>query len=864
MNSGVTPSLRNALTLLLGIALSVTGVLIAAPANAENGVALPGIVAFGGPDYLGGGVGPSSMAITNTGTFAYVNDYGQNAVRKVDLATGAVTDINAGAKPSSLAIDPATNAFVIVANESTASYSRILLSNNSVTNHPLASGSDPYFVVIDAAGTYAYFAERSAKRIEKVRLSDNTVVGSLTLTSEPSALAITPDGASLYAASYAGGIVSKVSTSAMTLIDTFTVALFPVNIAATPDGSEILLTHATITRFTRINVGTGTVQQIAITASGRPLSLSVDPYSNFAYVGSYAQNPVKVNLRTGTATAFVPYTGSVSPELTAIAFPTSGVDVAKYAYVANFNGSKIAKISISPYAPTPVTGTRGNALVNLSWTEPTYPGADPITDYTIEYSTNNSTWIAFPHTASTATSLAVTGLTNGTPHYFRVAAVSAAGTGLYANLVGTLTPATVPGAPTSVSATPASGQLALNWIAPASNGGEAITDYLVETSTDNANWTAVSHTPTTATTIVVTGLTDGTPYYYRVAAINVVGTGAFGDGGPATPAVAATAPSAPTGVGAVPATGQLTINWTVPTSDGGSPLSDYLVEYSIDNTNWTVVAHTPSTATSLVATGLTDGTPYFLRVAAINAIGTSSYGIGGPATPAPVLTEPGAPTEIRGIPGNTQLAISWTAPASDGGSAITDYLVEISTDNTNWVVVPHTASTATSLIATGLINGTPYYIRAAAINAIGTSAYGTGGPSTPATTGGGGGGTPTSPEPDPAAVDSQLSADISPASAASTPPAVVITPSLASARVIYRQRSDARWEVVPRFREAARAIPKNALFTVVRSPIVGQSKNIPAAVSRTKALATAHSGMAHSFVLKGKLWRGRARIIVNW
>ncbi len=666
--------LRTTLTLILGIALSVTGVLIAAPANAETGVALPGTVAFEGPGYLGGGVGPSSMTITNTGTFAYVNDYAADAVRKVDLDTGAVTDISAGAKPSSLAIDPVTNAFVIVAHESTASYSRILLSDNSVTNHPLASGSDPYSVVIDATGTYAYFAERLAKRIEKVQLSTNTVVGSLILASEPSALAITPDGDSLYAASYSGDSVSKITTSDLSLSVTYSLTTAsPVNIAVTPDGTQILLTHANGASLTRIDTGTGAVQLMAIGLVGRAISLAIDPYSAFAYVGSYGREVVKVDLRTGSSASFTAFAGSVNPETTAIAFPTSGSQTAKFAYMAEARTQKIVKISISPYAPTPVTGTRGNALVNLSWTVPTYPGADPITDYTIEYSTNNSTWTAFLHTASTATSLAVTGLTNGTPYYFRVAAISAAGTGLYANLVGTLTPATVPGAPTSVSATPANGQLTLNWAAPVSNGGESITDYLVETSTDNTNWTAV--------------------------------------------------------------------------------------------------AHSPSTATSLVATGLINGTPYYIRVAAINAVGTSAYGTGGPSSPA----------------------------GSGGGGG-----------------------------------------------------------------GGGGGGTPTASEPEVTVTESRPLPVSSSAPTTSTPPVAAITPSIASARVIYRQRSDARWEVVPRFRKAAKAIPKKALFTVVRSPIVGQSKNIPAAVSRGKALARAHSGMTHSSVLKGKLWRGRARIIVNW
>jgi DNA-binding beta-propeller fold protein YncE len=685
MNAGVTSTmssvsvpvsvqraLRTALTLILGVALSVTGVFIAAPAQAETGVALPGTVAFGGPDYLGSGVGPSSMAITNTGNFAYLNDYVGDAVREVDLSTGSTARSWTISTPTSVALDPVANAYLIVAHGSTAGYSRILLSDGVVSTHSLTTGSDPYYVAIDATSTYAYFAERVAKRIEKVQLSTNTVVGSLTLTSEPSALAITPDGASLYAASFSGNSVSKITTSDLSLSVTYPLTnTNPVNIAVTPDGTQILLTHATGAKMTRIDTGTGAMQLLTIGLTGRAISLAIDPYSTFAYVGSYGRDVVKVDLRTGASVPFTAFPGDINPETTAIAFPTSGGQVAKYAYLAVVSASKIAKISISPYAPTPVTGTRGNALVNLSWTVPTYPGADPITDYSIEYSTNNSTWTAFPHTASIATSLAVTGLTNGTPYYFRVAAISAAGTGLYANLVGTLTPATVPGPPTSVTATTSNGQLTLNWVAPTSNGGESITDYLVETSTDN--------------------------------------------------------------------------------------------------TNWSVVAHSPSTATSLVVTGLINGTPYYFRVAAINAVGTSAYGTGGPISP---------------------------------------------------------------------------------------------------TSGGGGGGTPTAPEPEATVTvtvtESQPSPALSSTPAASTPPALVITPSIASARVIYRQRSDTRWEVVPRFRKAAKTIPSKALFTVVRSPIAGQSKNIPAAVSRGKALAEAHAGSAHTSVLKGKLWRGRARIIVNW
>lgn len=91
----------------------------------------------------------------------------------------------------------------------------------------------------------------------------------------------------------------------------------------------------------------------------------------------------------------------------------------------------------------------------------------------------------------------------------------------------------------------------------------------------------------------------------------------------------------------------------------------------------------------------------------------------------------------------------------------------------------------------------------------------------------------------------------------------ITTSDIASARVIYRMRRSGKWVVVPHFLKASRAIPVYAHFTVVRSPIGRQSKNIPAARAKAKALAKANVGRTGP-VINGDLWRGPARIIVNW
>ncbi|NDC26057.1 MAG: adhesin, partial [Proteobacteria bacterium] len=82
----------------------------------------------------------------------------------------------------------------------------------------------------------------------------------------------------------------------------------------------------------------------------------------------------------------------------------------------------------------------------------------------------------------------VTGLSNGTSYIFRVAAANAAGAGSYSSSSASVTPYTVPGAPTGVSGTSGNTQVSLTWDAPTSNGGALITDYAIQYSSNGSTW----------------------------------------------------------------------------------------------------------------------------------------------------------------------------------------------------------------------------------------------------------------------------------------------------------------------------------------------------------------------------------------
>ena len=406
----------------------------------------------------------------------------------------------------------------------------------------------------------------------------------------------------------------------------------------------------------------------------------------------------------------------------------------------------------APGAPTGLTATASGATqIDLSWSAPGSTGGsrrtdrdgvrrrrsssilrvarDPgsaITGYRIEVSSNGgSSWTNLvANTGNANTTYAHTGLTAGTTRHYRVSAINANGTGVPSNVDSATTGATAPGAPTGLTAT-ASGTTAINlsWSAPGSTGGSAITGYKIEVSPNGTSgWTdQVANTNSTATTYAHTGLGAGTTRHYRVSAINTNGAGTASNVDSAT--TDGTVPGAPTGLTAT-ASGTTAINlsWSAPGSTGGSAITGYRIEVSSNGTSsWTnLVANTGNANTTYAHTGLTAGTTRHYRVSAINANGTGVPSNVANATTG--ATAPGAPTGLTATAsGTTAINLSWSAPGSTGGSAITGYKIEVSSNGgSSWTnLVANTSNANTTYAHTGLTAGTTRHYRVSAINTNG-------------------------------------------------------------------------------------------------------------------------------------------------
>lgn len=321
---------------------------------------------------------------------------------------------------------------------------------------------------------------------------------------------------------------------------------------------------------------------------------------------------------------------------------------------------------IFPEPPTGVSATPSHAQVVVSWSAAVSRSCLVITGYNLYQGTSSGQELKTPVNGSLikGTSYTVTGLSDGTTYYFLVIAVNDAGISSRgpSDEVSATPAATGPGPPKRLTAAPGNSHVTLSWAAPASDGGSPVTSYNVYEGTTPGFEDGAAVTSATGTTATVSGLTNGTTYYFRVAAVNAVAEGHVSDEASAIPvhrgSSSISAPSAPAGLTAKAGDSQVSLKWDAPASDGGSPVTSYEVYDGITSDFPSKGAVIKTSRTSVTVSGLTNGTTYYFRVAALNAAGKMS-GSSSEASARPIRTPPPQPP----TPGPKPLIIALTAIA---------------------------------------------------------------------------------------------------------------------------------------------------------------------------------------------------------
>ena len=395
--------------------------------------------------------------------------------------------------------------------------------------------------------------------------------------------------------------------------------------AGTADGYVVWYTSNGTLHFKRGNLDLATPAGQLVTSAYRHFAFVDDGTTGTWYVNGAAvsSGQLAAPLSSGTDPLVLGQGDQAGKQaLDDVAVYNRALPAARIAAHVNAASVVASAPPTAPGAPRSVTATAGNASATVSWTAPSSDGGSAITGYTVTANTGATTTAA-----ASATSVVVTGLTNGTSYTFTVTATNGVGTGPASAPSNAVTPLAVPGAPTGVTATRGNASATVSWTAPASTGGSAITSYTVRSNTGSVV-TVDGSTLSTA----VTGLTDGTSYTFTVTATNAAGSGPAS--APSNVVVPATVPGAPTGAAATAGDATATVTWTAPASTGGAAITSYTVRAN-DGTTQTVGGST----LSATFTGLTNGIAYTFTVTAANDVGA-----GPTSAPSNAVTPAAAPT----------------------------------------------------------------------------------------------------------------------------------------------------------------------------------------------------------------------------
>ncbi|VDK35905.1 unnamed protein product, partial [Dibothriocephalus latus] len=319
----------------------------------------------------------------------------------------------------------------------------------------------------------------------------------------------------------------------------------------------------------------------------------------------------------------------------------------------------------------------------------------------------------------------VNGLKKGEKYVFRVAAKNEAGVGEPCQATRPILCKPKYDAPDAPS-TPKiddvdKDHVDISWTAPLKDGGSRITGYIVEKKKlGDDDWTPATTAPVTGPNAHIEGLEEGQDYEFRVRAVNAAGPGQPSFASEMTNVCKKkTKPQSPEEVTVKDIrANSCKVEWEPPASDGGVPITGYVVEKCDEATGTWERVPGPIKGNSVDVRDLTEGKRYKFRVSAVNPLGTSEP----TETLLAIVAKnpfdtPDAPTGVKITDyDRSSVTLAWKPPDGDGGNPIKGYQVEKRTAKGTWEKALPGLVTGTEAIIPNLETGKEVEFRVAAVN----------------------------------------------------------------------------------------------------------------------------------------------------
>jgi fibronectin type 3 domain-containing protein len=362
-----------------------------------------------------------------------------------------------------------------------------------------------------------------------------------------------------------------------------------------------------------------------------------------------------------------------------------------------------ALLPAEPSTPLSLRASGGDEHIILTWEAPVDDGGSPITSYVI-YRGMAVDDLSFLAETGNVLEYTDTRLVNGATYFYKVKAMNAYFEGPF-TLPTPGMPKTVPSAPMNLAATSGEGRVDLSWDAPEDNGGSSVIKYYI-----------YRRDATFGDYIFVTEVVEGLAHtddeviigmrcYYQVSAVNVAGEGPLSD---EVYASVPMWPSAPQNLTAVEEDGMVKLAWEAPSSDGGKPISGYVVRRSL-------FFGTPEQVGLSKDLSFTDRNPWKGVLYMYTVSAKNEFYEGGESEAAwmIILLPPNPPDlkdpEVKG----TTVVLTWKHEATDGTAPLTGYQVYRRVTSRNWELVA-TLGNVTTYTDEDLKRGKTYdyYVRA--------------------------------------------------------------------------------------------------------------------------------------------------------
>jgi YVTN family beta-propeller protein len=219
------------------------------------------------------GRNPYGIAVDPAGTFAYVTNFDDATVSKIDLSNYIVTAIPVGSNPIGIVVSPdGSKIYAVNSGSNTVSVISAVDNTNIIT---VAVGINPFGVAVNPAGTFVYVTNSGENSISVIKTVDHSVITKLDFhLANPSGVAVNPSGTIVYITNYGSGTLSFFDASGNTFSSpNIAVGTNPVGVSLSMDGKFTYVVNKFDGTIAAIDNSTNTEKLPRIKVGATPYAL---------------------------------------------------------------------------------------------------------------------------------------------------------------------------------------------------------------------------------------------------------------------------------------------------------------------------------------------------------------------------------------------------------------------------------------------------------------------------------------------------------------------------------------------------------------------------------------------------------------